>query len=101
MGRPQEPTDAIIKCCIGVGCSLLVVYCKGKDTHIPPNNEIKAKMATGQTSETSGERFHNIETECDDAVQGKLALQLHISQSDNHPLPVRVITERSLMALIK
>ena len=34
-------------------------------------------------------------------MQGKLALQLHVSQLGNHPLPVRVITERSLMALVK
>ena len=58
-------------------------------------------MATGQSGETSGETFHDIEVECDDAVQGKLALQLHISQPSNHPLPVGVITERSLMALVK
>ena len=58
-------------------------------------------MATGQSGETSGEMFHDIETECDDAVQGKLALQIHITQPGNCPLPVRVITERSLMALVK
>ena len=58
-------------------------------------------MATGQSGEMSGEMFHNIEVECDDAMQGKLALQLHVSQPGNHPLPVRVITERSLMALVK
>ena len=62
---------------------------------------IHIKMATGQSGETSGEIFHDIEVECNDAVQGKLALQLHISQPGNHPLPVGVITERSLMALIK
>ena len=45
--------------------------------------------------------FHDIEVECDDAMQGKLALQLHVSQPSNHPLPVGVITERSLMALVK
>ena len=50
-------------------------------------------MATGQRGETSGETFHDIEVECDDAVQGKLALQLHVSQPGNRPLPVRVITE--------
>ena len=49
----------------------------------------------------SGETFHDIEVECDDAVQGKLALQLHVSQPGNHPLPARVITKRSLMALVK
>ena len=58
-------------------------------------------MATGQSGETSGEMFHDIETECDDAVQGKLALQIHITQPSNCPLPVGVITERSLMALVK
>ena len=41
------------------------------------------------------------EVGCDDPVQGKLALQLHISQPSNRPLPVGVITERSLMALVK
>ena len=50
-------------------------------------------MATGQRGETSGETFHDIEVQCDDAVQGKLALQLHVSQSGNLPLPVGVITE--------
>ena len=49
----------------------------------------------------SGEMFHDIEVECNDAVQGKLALQLHVSQPGNHPLQVGVITERSLMALVK
>ena len=58
-------------------------------------------MATGQRGETSGETFHDIEVECDDAVMGKLALQLHVFKPVNHPLPVGVITERSLMALVK
>ena len=58
-------------------------------------------MASGQSGETSGEMLHDIEVECDDAIQGKLALQLHISQPGNHPLPVGLITERSLMALVK
>ena len=58
-------------------------------------------MATDQSGETSGETFHDIEVECDDAVHGKLALQLHVSQPSNHPLLVGVITERSLMALVK
>ena len=31
-------------------------------------------MATGQSGETSGETFHDIEVEYDDAVHGKLAL---------------------------
>ena len=47
-------------------------------------------MATGQSGEMSGETFHDIEVECDDAVQGKLALQLHVSQPGNHPLPQKV-----------
>ena len=51
-------------------------------------------MATGQSGETSGEMFHDIEMECDDAVKGKLALQIHITQPGNCPLPVGVITER-------
>ena len=50
-------------------------------------------MATGQSGEMSGETFHDIEIECNDAVQGKLALQLHVSQPGNRPLPVGVITE--------
>ena len=58
-------------------------------------------MASGQSGETSGETFHDIKVECDNAIQGKLALQLHISQPGNHPLPVGVVTERSLMALVK
>ena len=58
-------------------------------------------MASGQSGEMSGETFHDIEVECDDAVQGKLALQLHASQPGNHPLPVGVITEGSLIALVK
>ena len=62
---------------------------------------INIKMTTGQSGETSGETFYDIEVECDDAVQGKLALQLHVSQPGNCPLPVGVITERSLMALVK
>ena len=45
-------------------------------------------MATGQRGETSGETFHDIEVKCDDAMQGKLALQLHVSQPSYHPLPV-------------
>ena len=62
---------------------------------------INVNMATGQSGEISGETFHDIEVECNVAIQGKLALQLHVSQPSNHPLPVGVITERSLMALIK
>ena len=58
-------------------------------------------MATDQSGEMSGEMFHDIEVECDDAMQGKLALQLHVSQPSNHPLPVGVIAEWSLMALVK
>ena len=58
-------------------------------------------MATGQSGETSGKTFHDIEVKCDDTMKGKLALQLHVSQPCNHPLLVGVITERSLMALVK
>ena len=58
-------------------------------------------MASGHSGEMSGETFHDIEVECYDAVQGKLALQLHVSQPSNCPLQVGVITERSLMALVK
>ena len=58
-------------------------------------------MATHQSGEMSVETFHDIEVECNDAMQGKLALKLHLSQPGNHPLPVGVITERSLMALVK
>ena len=58
-------------------------------------------MASGQSGEMLGETFHDIEVECDDAIQGKLALQLLVSQPSNRPLPVRLITERSLMALVK
>ena len=31
---------------------------------------INIEMATGQSGETLGEMFHDIEAECDDAVQG-------------------------------
>ena len=97
------PTDTIVKCCIGVGCSFIICYfVRGKThTYSSKHYKINVKIATGESGETSGEMFHNIEVECDDAVQGKLALQLHISQPSNHPFPVRVITERSLMALVK
>ena len=54
----------------------------------PP--KIEVKMATGQSGETLGEMFHDIEMKCDDAVKGKLALQIHITQPGNHPLPVGV-----------
>ena len=101
MGRPQVPTDTIVKCCISVGHSFVsCLYCKGKDTYIFLQ-VFKFKMATGQSGEMSGETFPDIEVECDDAIQGKLALQLHISKPGNHPLPVGVITERSLMTLVK
>ena len=49
-------------------------------------------MATGQSGEMSGEMFYDVEVKCNAAVQGKLALQLHVSQPGNCPLPVGVIT---------
>ena len=67
MGRPQVPVDTIIKCYISVGCSFLSsLYCKEKDTHL---FTFKVKQATGQSAETSGEMFHDIEVVCDDAIQ--------------------------------
>ena len=49
----------------------------------------------------SQDTFHDIETECDDAVPGKLVLLLKITQPGGRPLPIGVITERSIMALVK
>ena len=50
--------------------------------------------------EMSSETFYEIETECSDAAPGKIALLLKIMQPGGHPLPVGVITERSIMALL-
>ena len=59
-------------------------------------------MAEGSsTCNVSQETFHNIETKCDDAVPGKLVLLLKITQPGGRPLPTGVITERSIMALVK
>ena len=64
------PADAIVKCCISVGCSVIsCLYCKGKDTHVFLQVH-KFKMASDQSGEMSGEMFHDIEVECDDAIQG-------------------------------
>ena len=45
--------------------------------------------------------FHEIETRCDDEVPIKLALLLKITQPGQRPLPIGVVMERSLKALIK
>ena len=99
MVRSQEPTDTIVKCCISVGCSFIsCLYCKGKDTHIFLKVlKFKVKMATGQSGEVTGETFHDVEVKSNDAIQGKLALQLHISQPGIHPLPDGVITAITIM----
>ena len=59
-------------------------------------------MAEGNTNshEMSSETFHEIEMECSDAALGKIALLLKITQPGGHPLPVGVVTERSVMALL-
>ena len=59
-------------------------------------------MAEGSTNphERSSETFHEIETECSDAALGKIALLLKITQPRGCPLPVGVITERSIMPLL-
>ena len=59
-------------------------------------------MAEGSTvtkDETPLEEFHEIE--CDNEMPTKLALLLKITQPGNCPLPIGVITERSVMALVK
>ena len=60
---------------------MLVVYFVRGKTHMYSSKdlEINGKMASAQSGETSGETFHDIEVECDDAIQGKLALQVHVS----------------------
>ena len=59
-------------------------------------------IAKGSTNphEMSSETFHEIETECSDAAPGKIALLLKITQPGGCPLPVGVVTERSIMALL-
>ena len=59
-------------------------------------------MAKGNTNphEMSSKTFHEIETECSDAAPGKIALLLKITQPGGHPLPMGVVTERSIMALL-
>ena len=59
-------------------------------------------MAEGSTNphEMSSETFQEIEMECRDAAPGKIALLLKIMQPGGHPLPMGVITERSIMALL-
>ena len=59
-------------------------------------------MAEGNANphEMSSEMFHEIEAECSDAASRKIALLLKITQSGGRPLPVGVITERSVMALL-
>ena len=47
----------------------------------------------------SAEAFHKIES--DEVCPTKMCLLLKITQSGQHPLPVGVITERSVMALVK
>ena len=60
---------------------------------------MKISMAKGSTNlhDVSTETFHNIDTECSDAVEGKLVLLFKITQLGDNP----VMTERSVMALIK
>ena len=59
-------------------------------------------MAEGNTNshEMSSETFHEIETECSDAAPGIIALLLKIMQPGGRPLPVGVVTKRSIMALL-
>ena len=59
-------------------------------------------MAEGSTNphEMSSETFHEIEMECSDAAPGKIALLLKITQPGGCPLPMGVIAERSIMALL-
>ena len=59
-------------------------------------------MAEGNANphEMSSETFHEIGTECSDVAPGKIALLLKIAQPGGHPLPVGVVTERSVMALL-
>ena len=83
-----------------------VIFVRGR-THSFAFNCLDLKteqisMAEGNTNphEMSSEMFHEIETECSDAAPGKIALLLKIMQPGGHPLPVGVVTERSVMALL-
>ena len=61
-------------------------------------------MAEGTSegiNDVKADVFHEIETKCDDEVPTKLALLLKITQPGQRPLPIGVVTERSLKALIK
>ena len=49
--------------------------------------------------ESSAETFHEIESE--EVCPTKMCLLLKVTQIGQHPLPIRVITERSVMALVK
>ena len=62
----------------------------------------RISMAEGNANphEMSSETFHEIEAECSDAAPGKIALLLKITQPGGRPLPMGVITERSVMALL-
>ena len=42
-----------------------------------------------------------LDIECDDAVVTKMSLLLKITQPGQRPLPIGVVTERSIIALIK
>ena len=62
----------------------------------------RVSMAEENTNphEMSSETFHEIETECSDVAPGKIALLLKITQPGERPLPMDVVTERSIMALL-
>ena len=84
---------------------ILVFSCKRKDTFVKNYLDLTTRqisMAKGSTNnhERSSDTFHEIETECSDAALGKIALLLKITQPGGRPLPMGVITERSIMALL-
>ena len=60
-------------------------------------------MAEGSTNlhDVSTETSHDIDTECNDAAESKLVLLLKITQLGGQPLPIGVMTERSVMVLVK
>ena len=61
-------------------------------------------MAEGTSeipNDVKAEVFHDIETKCDDEVPTKLALLLKIMQPGQRPLPIGVVTERSVKAFVK